>query len=138
MSISAARSLAFDVLLRVLRQDGYSSELLHSSHAEQLSSADHGLATELVMGVLRWRSLLDRHISEASSLKLGKLDLEVLIALRLGVYQMLYLERIPQRAIIHESVELVKRARKHSAAPFANAVLRKVAEAPRAGVRPSH
>jgi 16S rRNA (cytosine967-C5)-methyltransferase len=82
------------------------------------------------MGALRWRSLLDEEIARASSQPVSKLDLEVLTALRLGVYQLRWLNRIPPRAAIHESVELVKRARKRSAAPFTNAVLRKLAAAP--------
>jgi 16S rRNA (cytosine967-C5)-methyltransferase len=126
MAISPARSAAFDILLRVDQQDAYASELLHSSNHAGLSPADHGLATELVMGVLRWRSLLDHQIAERSSLKLSKLDPEVLTCLRLAAYQLLYLDRIPQHAAVHESVELVKRARKHSAVPFVNAVLRKL------------
>ena len=77
------------------------------------------------MGVLRWRSRLDADIATASSQPLAKLDLEILIALRLAVYQFLWLDRVPQRAALHESVELVKRARKRSAAPFVNAVLTK-------------
>ena len=79
------------------------------------------------MGVLRWRSLLDSQIAAASDQSLPKLDLEVLTALRLAVYQLGWLSRIPARAAINESVELVKRARKRSAAPFVNAVLRKLA-----------
>src|SRR6266571_7217220 len=128
MPVSPARATAFDILLRIEQEDAYASELLHSSRYVNLSSADHALATELVMGVLRWRSLLDRRIAEASLQGLEKLDIEVLTALRLGIYQMLYLERIPVRAAIHESVELVKRARKRSAAPFANAVLRTISQ----------
>src|ERR1700681_3335448 len=127
MSTSPARAAAFDVLLRIEQQDAYASELLHSSQYEKLSAADHGLATELVMGVLRWRSLLDKHIAERSSQKLGRLDAEVLTALRLAAYQLLFLDRVPERAAVNESVELVKRARKRSAVPFANAVLRKFA-----------
>ena len=127
MPISPARVAAFDILLRVEREDSYASELLHSSRHAVLTSADHGLATELVMGVLRWRSWLDSHIAERSSQKLTRLDPEVLTALRLAAYQLLFLDRVPQRAAVHESVELVKRARKRSAAPFANAVLRKFA-----------
>jgi 16S rRNA (cytosine967-C5)-methyltransferase len=118
---------AFDILLRVEREDSYASELLHASRYANLSPADHGLATELVLGVLRWRSLLDRHIAERSSQKLSRLDPEVLTALRLAAYQLLFLDRVPERAAVHESVELVKRARKRSAVPFANAVLRKFA-----------
>ncbi len=79
------------------------------------------------MGVLRWRSLLDSQIAGSSAQPLSKLDLEVLIALRLAAYQLGWLSRIPARAAINESVELVKRARKRSAAPFVNAVLRKLA-----------
>jgi 16S rRNA (cytosine967-C5)-methyltransferase len=127
MPISPARIAAFDIVLRVERQDSYASELLHSSRYADLSTADHGLATELVMGVLRWRSFLDEKIAERSSQKLPRLDPEVLTALRLAAYQLLFLDRVPERAAVHESVELVKRARKRSAAPFTNAVLRKFA-----------
>jgi 16S rRNA (cytosine967-C5)-methyltransferase len=126
LSISPARTAAFDILLRVECEDAYASELLHSSRYLDLSSSDHGLATELVMGVLRWRSLLDKQIAEHSSQKLARLDSEVLTALRLAAYQLLFLDRVPARAAVHESVELVKRAKKRSAVPFANAVLRKL------------
>jgi 16S rRNA (cytosine967-C5)-methyltransferase len=132
MPVSPARAAAFDILLRVERESSYASELLHSSAYERLSTPDHALATELVMGVLRWRSLLDADIATASSQSLAKLDLEILIALRLGLYQFRWLDRIPHRAALHESVELVKRARKRSAAPFVNAVLRKLSAVPRA------
>src|SRR6202049_700126 len=127
MPISPARIAAFEILLRVEREDSYASELLHASHYSKLSIADHGLATDLVMGVLRWRSLLDKQIAQHSSQKLSRLDPEVLTSLRLGAYQLLFLDRVPERAAVHESVELVKRARKRSAVPFANAVLRKFA-----------
>jgi 16S rRNA (cytosine967-C5)-methyltransferase len=129
MSISPAREAAFDILLRIQQQDSYASELLHSSQYAKLSTADHGLTTELVMGVLRWRSLLDQQITKHSSQRLEKLDAEVLTALRLAAYQLSFLDRIPERAAVHESVELVKRSRKRSAVPFANAVLRKLSQA---------
>ncbi len=80
------------------------------------------------MGVLRWRSLLDAEIGRLSDKPVEKLDIEVLTALRLAAYQLRFLDRVPARAAVHESVELVKRARKGSAAPFANAVLRKLAK----------
>lgn len=124
---SPARAAASDILLRVERESSYAAELLHSAAYEALSTADHGLATELVMGVLRWRSALDEEIAQTSSQAVSKLDPEVLTALRLALYQLRKLDRIPPHAAIHESVELVKRARKRSAAPFVNAVLRKLA-----------
>ncbi len=126
MPVSPARAAAFDILLRVERESSYASELLHSAPHARFSPSDHALATELVMGVLRWRSRLDDDIASASSQPIPRLDLEVLIALRLAVYQFRWLDRVPQRAALHESVELVKRAKKRSAAPFVNAVLRKL------------
>ncbi len=128
-AVSPARAAAFDILLRVERESSYAPDLLHSQTYERLSTADHALATELVMGVLRWRSRLDDEIATASSQPLPKLDTEILIALRLALYQFLWLDRIPRRAALHESVELVRRARKRSAAPFVNAVLRKLSAA---------
>ncbi len=126
MAVSPARAVAFDILLRVEREGSYASELLHSAALAKLPSRDHGLVTELVMGVLRWQSLLDRRLAAVSSQKLAKLDDEVLAALRLGAYQLQFLTRVPARAAIFESVELVKSARKSSGAPFVNAVLRKI------------
>jgi 16S rRNA (cytosine967-C5)-methyltransferase len=129
MAVSPARAVAFEILLRVEREESYAAELLHSARLAKLSSRDHGLATELAMGVLRWQSLLDRQLAAASSQKLERLDGEVLTALRLGAYQLQFLSRVPARAAIFESVELVKAARKRSAASFVNAVLRKIAGA---------
>ncbi len=129
MAVSPARAAAFEVLLRVAREGSFASELLHSPQLTSLSPRDHGLATKLVMGVLRWQSLLGLRLAAASSQKMERLDDEVLIALRLGIYQLQFLSRVPARAAIFESVELVKAARKKSAAPFVNAVLRKLATA---------
>ncbi len=125
--VSPSRAAAFDILLRVEQTDAYASELLHAEKLNKLTIADHALATELVMGVLRWRSRLDELIAATSTRALGQLDVEVLTALRLAAYQLRFLTRVPARAAINESVELVKRARKGSAVPFANAVLRKMA-----------
>ncbi len=127
MAVSPARAAAFEILLKVEREHSYASELLHSARYSKLSSPDHGLTTELVMGVLRWRSWLDHHIARASAQKIERLDLEVLAALRLGSYQLQFLSRVPARAAIFESVEMVKAARKRSAGGFVNAVLRKLA-----------
>jgi 16S rRNA (cytosine967-C5)-methyltransferase len=123
-AVSPARAAAFDILLRVDRESSFASELLHSRTYDRLTTVDHSLATELVLGVLRCRSLLDSQISTRSAQPLAKLDVEILTALRLAVYQLRWLSRIPAHAAINESVELVKRARKRSAASFVNAVLR--------------
>ena len=128
MPVSPARAAAFDIVLRVQQQRAYASELLHSTRLEKLSSVDRSLATEIVMGTLRWQSRLDGAIANVSSRPIAKLDAEVLVALRIAAYQLMFLTRIPVHAAIDESVELVKRARKKSAAPFANALLRRLTE----------
>ncbi len=121
--ISPARSLAFDILSKV-EAGGYASDLLHARSAA-LSSRDAGLAHEIVFGVLRFRAQLDYLIAHYSGRR-QKLDAEVRTALRMGIYQLRYLERIPAHAAVAESVELVKRARKRSAAGLVNAILRQV------------
>src|SRR5215470_5602654 len=126
MPISPARAASFEILMRTETTDAYASELLHSKRFAKLSAADHGLATELVMGVLRWRSLLDDAIAKHSSMPVAKLEVEVLTALRVGAYQLLFLNRIPKHAAVNESVELVKQARKRSAAGMVNGILRRV------------
>src|SRR6185312_16259460 len=126
MPVSPPRAAAFEILLRIDATDAYASELLHSLRFSKLSSADRGLLTELVMGALRWRGVIDQAIAKHSAQPLGKFDREVLTALRLGAYQLLFLDRIPAHAAVNESVDLVKQARKRSAAGMVNAVLRKI------------
>src|SRR5512146_1797744 len=104
-----AREAAFDILLRVEQRQAYASELLHSERLAKLSPEDRALCTELVMGTLRWRGRLDLAIGATSSQPLPRLDPEVLTALRLAAYQIGFL-RLPGRAAVNESVELVKRA----------------------------
>src|SRR5690348_9550823 len=118
--VSPARAAAFNVLLRVETQDSYAAELLHSNLLAGLNSPDRGLAMELVMGVLRWQQKLDEKVEAAAGKSIAKFDTEVKVALRLGIYQLLYLDRIPPRAAVNESVELVKQHGKRSAAPLIN------------------
>lgn len=130
MSASPARVIAFEVLRRVDAQDAYASEVLRARLDRKVRREDAALATNLTLGVLRWQRLLDvvidRHLTGPSN----KLDAEVRIALRLGVYQLVFLDRVPARAAVHESAELVKLARKRSAVGLVNAVLRKISAAP--------
>jgi 16S rRNA (cytosine967-C5)-methyltransferase len=137
MPVSPARQAAFAILLRVEHDGAYSSELLHAMPLmRDLSSRDHGLASEIVLGCLRRQGALDAAIAACSRRKMEKLDPEVRAALRIGCYQLQYLDRVPAHAAISESVELVKQARKASAGPFVNAVLRKLAQVPLGGQAP--
>jgi 16S rRNA (cytosine967-C5)-methyltransferase len=129
MAVSPSRNAAFNILLRVERESAYAVELLHSPLIDELSPVDRHLATEIVMGVLRWRSVLDQTIALLSFTPFRKLDLEVLTALRMGVYQKQFLTKVPAHAAVNETVELVKQAKKVSAAGLVNAVMRKVKSA---------
>lgn len=122
MKISPARTAAFDVLLKIFRDGGYSSILLPAAEAD-LSERDRGLCHELVMGVLRNRLSLDAAIDRFSGGK--NLDLEVRVACEIGLYQILHLEKIPGYSAVNESVALVQRAKKSSAKGFVNALLRR-------------
>jgi 16S rRNA (cytosine967-C5)-methyltransferase len=126
MPVSPARQAAFRILMRVELGSAYAVELLHSGLLDPLSPVDRNLATEIVMGVLRWRSALDHVIARFSFSPMRKLDLEVLTALRIGAYQKQFLSKIPSHAAVNETVELVKQAKKTSAAPLVNAVMRKI------------
>lgn len=131
MAISASRRIASEILGRVETEGAYASDLLHAELDSRVSRADAALATEITLGVLRWRGLLDslleHYTGKPVAKPLAKFDLPVLIALRMGLYQIRFLERVPPRAAVNESVEIVKRARKSSAAPLVNAVLRRAA-----------
>ncbi len=125
--ISPARKIAYEVLRRVEAEGAYASDVLHTELGARVKLEDAGLATELVMGVLRWRKLLDFLLERQLKKPVARLDLPVALALRIGLYQLRFLERIPARAAVNESVELVKNARKTSAATLVNAVLRRAA-----------
>lgn len=128
MPITIARKIAFDVLQRVETEGGYASDLLHGELGAKVKPADAALATELTFGVLRQRKLLDFMLERHLKTTVERLDLPVALALRLGVYQLRFLTRIPEPASVNESVEMVKKARKASAASLVNAVLRRIAE----------
>jgi 16S rRNA (cytosine967-C5)-methyltransferase len=125
--ISPARAQAFRILLEVERSRAHSDELLRGKSVAALSEADRNLTTALVLGVLRWQIDLDRRIRLFLKHPNAKVDAEVLIALRLGAFQLLHMDRIPAHAAIDESVQLAKRAGHHFASGMVNAVLRKIA-----------
>jgi 16S rRNA (cytosine967-C5)-methyltransferase len=123
MPISPARRAAFDILMQADR-GGFASDLLAALPAA-LDRRDINLATELVLGCLRRQNQLD-HLIRVFSGRAGRLDAEVLVALRLGIYQLRHLDRVPRHAVVNDSVALTRAARKASATGFVNAVLRKV------------
>ncbi|HEV2665659.1 MAG TPA: 16S rRNA (cytosine(967)-C(5))-methyltransferase RsmB, partial [Blastocatellia bacterium] len=123
-NVAPARVAAFDVLWRVATEDAFASDLLASPRYDRLSREDRALAQELGLGVLRWQIQLDFLVERYARRSLDRLDPEVVVALRLGLYQLKFLSRVPPHAAINESVNLVKHHGKKSAAPLVNAALR--------------
>ncbi len=123
----ATRRVALAVLRRVERDRAYADVALNAALAEStLDARDRALAARLVYGTLAWQGRLDWHLAHLAARPVAALDLELRVILRLGLYQLLLLDRIPPHAAVATSVELAKRA-----APVAtglvNAVLRRAA-----------
>ena len=125
-----ARELARQVLLRVETDGAYASRALGAAldRASELSQAERGLATELVYGVLRRRARLDRALDAVSERGLADLDPEIRNLLRVGAYQILFLDRIPAYAAVNETVEAAKTVKAGRYRGLANALLRRIAE----------
>lgn len=121
--ISPARLAAFRILQQV--ETGAFSSVLLAAEEPHLKPADKALCHELVLGVLRWQLFLDAIVKHFSKRRVESLDPAVRIALRLGLYQLRFLTRIPSSAAVNESVNLVRAARLSSATAFVNAVLRR-------------
>ncbi|HYE66340.1 MAG TPA: 16S rRNA (cytosine(967)-C(5))-methyltransferase RsmB [Pyrinomonadaceae bacterium] len=127
--ISPARIAAFEMLRRVEEEGAFASVLLAASD-DEMRAEDRALRHELVLGVLRWQFWLDQLIEHYAGRSAGSLDAPVRRALRLGLYQLRFLSRIPASAIVNESVNLAHRARLRSAAGLINAVLRRATREP--------
>jgi 16S rRNA (cytosine967-C5)-methyltransferase len=126
--ISPARVAAFRILCQVA-EGAHSDDLLFAPAMTALSEADKNLAMAIVMGVLRWQIALDAAIGALMDRPLLKIATEVMVALRMGLFQLWYLDRIPDHAAISESVELCRAANQAYATGMVNAVLRKLARA---------
>jgi 16S rRNA (cytosine967-C5)-methyltransferase len=120
--------LAWDVLWRTWKHGAYPDLLLSSllAKASHMAKPDRGLAQELVFGTLRWQGSLDRGLERTSDRSLSRIPPRLLILLRLGVYQLLYLDRIPPAAAVNETVEMARGLGFAHAVPFVNAVLRAI------------
>jgi 16S rRNA (cytosine967-C5)-methyltransferase len=123
--VSPARACAYTVVRRVFEQGAYADRAL-AAEAAALPARDRALATALAYGVVQRRGTLDHVAGRLLSRELVKLDPPVLAALRLGLFQLLYLGGVADYAAVNESVELIKRGN-GSAAGLVNAVLRRAA-----------
>ena len=123
--IAPARLAAYAALIAVERTPTDLGSALARAKAPLTDERDRALAGEIAAGTLRWRAAFD-HVSGAfANRPVSRLDLEVLTILRLSLFQLLHLDRVPAAAIVDDAVELTRRAGKKSAAPFVNALLRR-------------
>jgi 16S rRNA (cytosine967-C5)-methyltransferase len=129
--MSPARAAAYEVLLRVFEEGAYADRALRTA-AARLDERDRALAQRLSFGAVQRRRTLDHAIERLGRRKVHRLDPPVRAALRLGAYQLGFVDGVPRYAAVNESVELVRRARLERAVPFTNAVLRRLAD----GIRP--
>lgn len=120
------RRIALDILLRIDKEDTFADILLKDvlNREVRLKQPDKALIHELLYGTLRWRFKIDHAIGCFSSKPVPKLDPETLAILRLGTYQLLYLDRIPPHAAVDESVKLTLNYHGGRAKAFVNAILR--------------
>ncbi len=124
--IAPARRIAYRILFHVATTDAHSDDLLRSAEVDALSAQDRALATTLVLGTLRWQLALDAQVQALLARPEARLSAEAAVALQMGAYQLLHLDRVPAHAVIHDAVELVKEGKERGAAGMVNAVLRRV------------
>jgi 16S rRNA (cytosine967-C5)-methyltransferase len=124
--IAPARRAALDVLRAVDAGHLDLPAAIARARGTLTDERDRALLVELATGVFRWRGQIDHLLAASSSRPLTKLDAVVLDSLRLGVYQLLHLERVPASAVVDDAVNLVRASGKSSAGAFVNAVLRRI------------
>ena len=121
--IAPARWAAFEALTAIAAGADL-AETLARSRDRLADERDRALAAAIVIGTLRWRARLDHLLAQASARPLSSLDPAVLEILRLSLFQLLFLERVPASAVVDDAVSMTRRARKSSAGGFVNGVLR--------------
>jgi 16S rRNA (cytosine967-C5)-methyltransferase len=124
---SGARATAVKILNRIERSDSYLDKLLDVElKASDISNADKSLLAELVHGVMRWQGRLDWLLNRFTHGNFSKSEINVKNALRVALYQILFLDKVPQYAIVNEAVEFIKKIRGPKMADLVNAVLRNI------------
>ena len=130
MSASPARRAAFNVVRRVFEDDAYADRAFAAA-AEGLDDRDRAFAQQLAYGTVQRSRTLDHAIDSLGRRPVRKLDPPVVAALRLGAYQLVFLDGVPPHAAVDESVELVRAAGLERAVAFTNAVMRRLSEGAR-------
>lgn len=127
--IDKAREVALKVLYKIDKDNAYSNIALDEElkkNKKSLNEKDIGLISEIVYGTTTWRLTIDEIIKKYSKIKIKKISTWILNILRMGIYQIVFLDKIPKSASVNESVNLAKRYGHKSSSNFVNAILRKV------------
>ena len=127
--IDKTREIALKCLYKIEKEGGYSNIVLDEilrQNKEKLEERDIGLISELVYGTITWKLTLDEIIMKYSKIKLKKISDWILNILRMGVYQIIFLDKIPKSAAVNESVNLAKRYGHKGSSNYVNAILRKI------------
>jgi 16S rRNA (cytosine967-C5)-methyltransferase len=124
--IAPARRAAFDVVRRVFEEDAYADRALDSA-VEGLDARDRALAQRLAYGTVQRTRTIDFGIEHAGKRPVRKLDAPVRAALRLGAYQLAWTDQAVH-AVVDDTVELVRAAKRERAVPFTNAVMRRLSQ----------
>lgn len=124
---AGARGIAVKILNRVERTDAYLDKLLDSElRSQELGDADKGLLAEIVHGVLRWQGRLDWVLNGFTHGNFIKSEVNIKNAMRVGLYQVFFLNQVPHYAAVNEAVEFVKRLRGEKTGNMVNAVMRNI------------
>lgn len=126
--VDFAREIALKILCKIDIEFGYSNLVLDeylNEYRERLNKKDINLISEIVYGTITWRLTIDCIIQKYSKIKLKKMSAWVINILRMGVYQIVFLDKIPKSAAVDESVNLCKKYAFKSGS-FVNAILRKI------------
>jgi 16S rRNA (cytosine967-C5)-methyltransferase len=127
MPLEKCRELAVEILLKVEKKNAYADILLdHSLKKGSLSSRDRALLTQLVYGALRWRGRIDWYLSQFLHRSLSSTNAYIRNLLRLTLYQLLFLDKVPDYAAVNEGVELAKRHGGARAGGLVNGVVRRL------------
>ena len=127
--IDIAREVALKALYKIDKEEAYSNIALDETIKEnrhKLDDRDIGFISELVYGVTSWKLTIDEIVKMYSNIRLKKISPWILNILRLGIYQTVFLDKVPKSAAVNESVNLAKRYGHKSSSNFVNAILRKV------------
>lgn len=126
MTKNLLRNTMLDLLLRIEQGGGYSHLLISNEiESKNITGKDKGLLTEVVYGTIQRKLTLDYYLSDFINVK-KKQNPWVIMLLRMSIYQMSFLDKVPDHAIIHEAVEIAKKRGHKGVAPFINGVLRNV------------